>query len=304
MGKRYAAREREAIKRVVDAGMDQVVPDENTITFHSWDEMLAGFKRAGALEAGPSGRTVAEVQAIRVRNYASDGWHGKGVRTYADIERLASEGLPEDGRRAVESAQERVRHVTRAYQANRITYGYTGSTLDVSAYMAGNPECVLGEQMMPSTQGKVVCLVVDMIASGSVKGSELQAHGQRVLELALAIDAVGLQSEIWLGARSSRGKGYLIKVCVKRAGDYLDPAVIAYALSHPSMFRGVGFTLTHLTPRKNWEDLAVGFTYGRVADLRSSDFPEGAVMIPRAENCYGDIVKVTLDDVLGVGWDS
>lgn len=291
MGKKRSDATRDAIKEIVDRGNKLSVPEENVITLNSWAEIQDGFNSAKKLPL--HGETVGKVRAAGLKKHSE--W--SGVSGMRELNKLVAEGMPDAGKRAVEKAEGTASKVSREYIGNRVTYGMTGHTLDVSAFMQGDPECVLGEQMLPVRE-KVVSLVVDMCASSAVSGEDLRKHGERVLEIALSLDVVGYQSEIWLGWRSGSGDGYVLKLRLKAAGDYLDPAVITFALSSPAMFRGVGFILAHLIPSEKWADLGIGRGYGWVSDLQARDFPEGSVMIPRVENSYGDLVNATLSTIL------
>src|SRR5690606_40002886 len=72
----------------------------------------------------------------------NNGWQGEGVRTLDDAKRLAHEGLPIDGVKALEVASEKVSQIYREYDVPSFSscYDVTGSDVDVARYLSGEPE--------------------------------------------------------------------------------------------------------------------------------------------------------------------
>jgi len=234
----------------------------------------------------------------------NNGWQGEGVRTLDDAKRLAREGLPIDGIKALEVASEKVSEIHREYEVPSFSsyYDVTGSDVDVARYLSGEPENMIAYTMVDTPRvGRVVSLVVSSIFSASIRADRIRQRGESLMGLVLILEQMGFQTEIyadWTTGRS--GHEGRITVPLKKAGESLDAGLVMYALTHASFSRSFILPCTHLYPKKYHKHHRVGSGYGPInshPDLHS--YPEGSLYFP-APIGNGDNYDTLIEDTLKV----
>lgn len=188
---------------------------------------------------------------------------------------------------AVETADKE--HVMDSF--NEPVWDVTGAQVDVGAYLAGTPECMIDYPLTETSKvGRVVTLVVGVGVNGTVPGSEIIARGQKIVALALALTRLGHAVEIWADdTQKGFGKGNKLfqRILVKGANDETDPAVLLFALAHPAFQRGIKWA--------TWDGLPAGFDGYSIHECRgitrmerddreTTLYPEGSIFIPSTQS--------------------
>lgn len=145
-------------------------------------------------------------------------------------------------------------------QFNRPVWDVTGSDVDVSRYLSGEPECMI-EMPLDQTKGRVptVVMVKSFTYLATSDDDVLREHGRLVVALVLALEKLGVPVEIWADrplfhAHTPTGK-YYQRVLIKGGGDYLDAGQLMFAMVHPAMLRRLGFAVhASATPRPRSRD--------------------------------------------------
>lgn len=232
----------------------------------------------------------------------NNGWQGEGVRTLDDAKRLAHEGLPIDGVKALEVASEKVSEIHREYEVPSFSsyYDVTGSDVDVARYLSGEPENMIAYTMVDTPSvGRVVSLVVSSIFSASIDADRIRQRGESLMGLVLILEQIGFQTEIYADWTTGRG-GHEGRVTVplKKAGESLDAGLVMYALTHASFSRSFIMPCTHLYPKKYYKPHNVGFGYGPInSSPELHSYPEGSLYFP-APIGYGDNYDTLIEDTL------
>lgn len=215
-------------------------------------------------------------------------WFG-GVSSIEQLARVAREGLPSDGIKAANIADERVTSVERDHDVPSF-YSYfdvTGSEVDVGRYLAGEPECMTNFHMVELPRaGRIITLVVSITVNSHIKPSAIRKRGQEVMALVFALERIGLQVELWADSLADGGYGSTrkqsrVRVMVKAPGEPLDAGRAMFAFTHPGMLRGLTLPVMHELPETFRTPLGVGSTYGSTAAKQDvKEYPEGSILIP------------------------
>ena len=196
----------------------------------------------------------------------------------------------------------------------------SGVAVDMGAFMAGEPENMMF--LMPTEErqgGKVVRIVLNVCASGSVDARDLLKRGVAVLALVEAIAMVGGSAELIVvdtrGGRGDSGAASYTIVPVKEASQHIDPDRLMFAAAHPSMLRRFGFAETERLPAEAIKALGLNkpHGYGTVAPCPQSVLDTlGTVDVYVKEWLGGDAVNRRivadpeawiLDTLRGIGFD-
>jgi hypothetical protein len=192
----------------------------------SWQEFL---DRARAPDTIPNG----------LGRTTDDGWAGA---SWDEVLRLATDGwtrqLP-DADIGVAALRERVRDevVTTALVP---TWDVTGSEVDVGAYLAGVPECMVdAAPQRISTRGRVVTFLVPAGYGHRTPHTFVRNRGLALAALCSAIVEAGHSIEIWSGlcVRLLDGPRLASVARVISAAEPFDMGRLMFVMAHPAMLR-------------------------------------------------------------------
>lgn len=214
-------------QRARTAGL--VVEDQVTLpAMGSWQDFLDRMTAADTTGRGHSRLPdddgwagAAWPQAVRL---ATDGWH---------------EHIPETDLALTELRTGAHQHTpkTRLVQ----TADVSGSEVDVAAYLAGIPECMLETELHSlSTQGRVVTFLVPAGYSCRADHPAIINRGKALCVLGAAIVRAGHSIEVWSGfASRCPGLDARCRAVTKivSAGEPFDPGRLMFAMAHPAMLR-------------------------------------------------------------------
>ncbi len=203
----------------------------------SWDAFLTAARAPDTIANGAgrsprgewAGATWAEALQLAV-----DGW------TYA---------LP-DVDVTVATPQNRVSDNLLATTLTPV-WDVTGSEVDIGAFLAGVPECMVDS--MPqriSAKGRVVTFLIPAAYSSIVPHDRIRHRGAALAALCSAIIKAGHAVEIWSGfAACLRGVRYAAVAQTISAGEPLDLGRLLFAVAHPAMLRRLWFSVWDSTDR-------------------------------------------------------
>lgn len=168
----------------------------------------------------------------------------------------------------------------------RSRYDVSGSEVDVTRYLEGEPENMVEYYWEQDAKPEpVATIVVSVACHCGIDGEAMIKHGNAIMELMVAVEDAGTQTEIWIDShQSGGGKTARQAVCVKHAGGALDVSELMYAIAHPALFRAVMLNAMHGYPETWQSAIGVGWGYGRPSyePREMDDYPEGAVWIAGA----------------------
>jgi hypothetical protein len=120
-----------------------------------------------------------------------------------------------------------------------------GDAVDVGAFLAGEPECMVSMRRSVR-QAPVLRIGVERCIDGGTDEREIRAVGATVASVVEALRLNGVPSEVWsittLGA-SSGGDGVQYAIRAQRAGDMVDSDLLAFWLAHPGTLRRIVFAM-------------------------------------------------------------
>lgn len=225
----------------------------------------------------------------RVDSGNEPGWFG-GLRSLKGLWNLARDGWSAKSEDTVQVAESVVADVDREYELPtwQSRYDVAGSDVDVARYLSGEPENMITFDMVPTpTAGRVIAIAVNLAASSGMKSDAIITRGQAVVALVIALEKVGLRTEVYVDAwhasdrdtRTAEAVGRQL-VLVKSADDALDVAALMGALAHPGFYRGLILGVHHAYPSDWQRRLRVGITHGKVVEAGDrAMLPEGTITV-------------------------
>ncbi|MET8763049.1 hypothetical protein [Lentzea sp. NPDC004782] len=220
------------------------------------------------------------------------GWHG--VDSPEEVLKLASEGWLDEAECAMDIAAEAIESVERDSEVSafRAVWDVTGCEVDVSRYLASQPENMIDYEIAPTVKSsRVIVLCASVCYSSAISVRNIKRRGHSVAALAFALSKLGFATELWADVSVTGGQyAGRIRVQVKGPNDALDPALIMFAYSHPSMLRALSLPAMHEWPKRFHKPLRIGSSYGRPIDPKE-DLPEGSIYLP-AVSSHKDVPEV------------
>ena len=184
---------------------------------------------------------------------------------YAESERMARQGWIEGAQKLQEALKE-FTPKTSAMDTKTDFYGYRPH---VPRFCAGAPDSMIRHTHSDATMGhgRVLTLAVPVNALASVGAQPMANFGTAVAQYINQLETDGMRVEV-IGMMVSQVSGQRCahSWTIKRAEQPLDPAVLAFSIGHPAMFRRLGFALRErcALPR----DISYGSTVpAKVSDL-------------------------------------
>lgn len=152
----------------------------------------------------------------------------------------------------------------------------------VPRYCAGAPDCMIRHEG-DTGSGKSLSLVIDICVSGATSARSMSLYGVAVAHYIKQQELEGVRCEVRVAATVIlKGTRETCSVLVKRAGQPLDLAVIAYAIGHPAFFRRLWFAFCERagSPEE--------YGYGSIDKVRLADVlgaPASSVVLYGMNNC-------------------
>lgn len=236
-----------------------------------------------------------------------------GVDTFEEAYSLSQLGWQDaevEALRLVDSAIETV-EAEHEMDGFRASWEMSGGEVDVGAYLAGEPECMINYNLVQTPKsGRVITLCASMVVSCAVSTDAIKRRGYGIAALSFALMRMGFAVELWADwtCTSSTWRGGMSGIIVQRVlikglNDEMDPAKIMFAYAHPAMLRAVGFNAAHEFPA----DIRTGFGipggYGCPA-APVEDLPEGTIYLPEVCSSHdvpnADVLLLTHMRGLGI----
>jgi hypothetical protein len=236
----------------------------NSRVTYTYDSLASLAAESGRIKRGPYSE-----------GYRADGDWTLGA-DFGDAVEMAATGWHDALPEALEVAESAVQmaekeHMTDSF--NQPAWDVTGAQVDVGAYLAGTPECMIDYPLTETSKvGRIITLAASCTVSASISGATVAKRGRLIVALAMALARLGHGVELWVSSTIGTAVGSIeVNVKVKDVNDQIDPATIMFAFAHPAMFRRLIFGICEGKRR--------GPT-GTVRPPRRESFPEGTIMLP------------------------
>lgn len=190
-------------------------------------------------------------------------------KTWEEARDLAMEGWSEirpDVDKMVSRVVENVRPTIE--QTWQPLYDVVGASVDIGAYMTGEPECMVDfANVETSRVGRVVSVIVCIGARSNIPSDSIMRRGAAVAALIEILGTMQHSVEVWAES-TSRGDGksraaiHTTLVKVKDAEERLDINAFMFALAHPSMLRRMVFAVRECEDAEIRRRINVPSNYG------------------------------------------
>lgn len=180
-------------------------------------------------------------------------------------------------------------------------YDTAGAFVDVGLYLDGEPECMGEFEEVRAKNPRVVTIYINVAVSGGTFTDKVMRKGAAAGALVDLLESAGISTEVvaiemsnWIPTAATytaadtngRGKCYIVRTVVKRAGETLDLDRLAFALVHPAYLRRLVFAV-------NEKDNATPYGYGQPLSLQQRDLKNEDDLVIETKNVFGDSVWST-----------
>jgi hypothetical protein len=231
--------------------------------------------------------SIAELASVAEDDHRNGHTAGRpadwAAASFAEAVKMARDGWADELASAMEIAENAVtmadqEHMTESF--NQPVWDVTGAQVDVGAYLAGTPECMIDYPLSTTSRvGRVITLVSSSIISSAISADTLIRRGRVITALALALSRLGHAVEIWSDSVGVKDNKTLIqRTLIKGVNDELDPAVIMFALGHPAFHRQLVIPVRDKFTGA-WGDMKSVPPSPRPADFKAT-YPEGSIFLP------------------------
>jgi hypothetical protein len=212
--------------------------------------------------------------------------------TFKESLRMAREGWTDELASAMEIAESAVSMAQQEHAMdsfNEPVWDVTGAQVDVGAFLAGTPECMIDYPLTTTSKvGRVITLVVSTSFSSILSLDTLVRRGRVITAFALALARMGHAVEIWADSTpvdpGNEGRRLIQRVLVKGVDDELDPGVLMFALGHPSFLRNllIGARGKLKSPWQAFPQTG-GYPTPRPSGY-VAQYPEGTIFLPELKS--------------------
>jgi hypothetical protein len=228
------------------------------------------------------------------------------VRNHKELNNLVQNGWEEHADSTYQVAEETLKSVAREYDMPSFQsyYDVTGSDVDVDRFLSGEPENMIAYHMVSTPKaGRVITIVSNIAVNAMTSTKKMIARGKAVAALVMAIESLGLRTELFVEMQNDCGYGFkkgsytLRQVTkVKSPEDTLDASLMLFGFAHPGFFRSLSLGAMWALPKELHDDFGVGYGHGHATnDLGYEDaYPEGTIHIPSSldiDNPRGFVVE-------------
>jgi hypothetical protein len=173
-----------------------------------------------------------------VMNRASESW-SLGVE-YDQALKLAQLGWSEG---AKDLSDRLAAHMPPRDKEDSWRYDVAGELPDIGRYLAGDP-AHMRRHGHPKGHRPIISIAVNIRLQASVKASAMANYGAALVAIIDRLEHTGRRVELIATFATEQGKarvscGWL----VKKAGDPLDLAAVAFSIAHPAASRRIGFAM-------------------------------------------------------------
>ena len=191
-----------------------------------------------------------------------------GTATMEEAVDLARNGWPEGTRLLKDAADQlEVPPVLGDTVLPEAYYDVTGSDVDVSRYLSGEPENMMQYTFPRAPLGNTVELVVECSQSSSTPTETIMRRGAAILAAVEAMQAQGYSTGVTVAAHvinNARNLEVSHVVPIVKPGEFVDSDALAFALAHPSWLRRFVFAASEVASRRIRERMGYykGGNYG------------------------------------------
>jgi hypothetical protein len=223
--------------------------------------------------------------------------HWAGASSWEEVEGLCRDGWEENLTEVLEVVSNVTRLVEREMEQFEPTFAVAGGSVDVAAAVAGLPEDMIDYPLTRvSNLGTTATICCDVQCFADVVPDTIIRRGMVVVALALALEAAGHGTELWVSDEYDDGRSHVIfRTRVKGPNDCIDPAKIMFAFAHPSVQRVLGFCAVAGLPSP-WHQIATR-GYGHVSSLTKDDMPPETLYIEPVHRRQGADIDILVREV-------
>jgi hypothetical protein len=129
-----------------------------------------------------------------------------------------------------------------------LEWSETGSSVDVGAYLQGEPDC-MGEMINQPVPKPVVRIGVDGSTHAGISASQMFTVGRSVLTVVESLRARGYATEVWsCVAAGATGAVWDGRCLIQSSSSPIHVAKLAFWVAHPAALRRAWFSMMDTSP--------------------------------------------------------
>jgi len=158
-------------------------------------------------------------------------------------------------------------------------FDVSGEEIDVSRYLAGDPECYLDPRLTDGGKlgTRVINLWLKVGDNCSTDATTLKNRGMYYATLVRALEqsgkSVGVTLYVACQSRNTNAKT-LTTIRIKKPCEHLDPNTLAFWIAHPAAFRRIIFRLWELLPDETRDEMGFRDGHGYGGSYKLGEIPE------------------------------
>jgi len=148
----------------------------------------------------------------------------------------------------------------------RYSYGVAGGALSVGRYFSGNPMCMRNRKRDHGHR-PAITMAVNIVANCTVSAEAMSNYGLAISRYADELEQAGYPVEVVAVCSAKQDRNRTSHSwTVKKQGQAMNLADIAFSIGHPGCFRRIGFAAFERT------GIEVS-GYGQASDITADDLP-------------------------------
>ena len=157
-----------------------------------------------------------------------------------------------------------------------------GGAVDVGAFLAGEPECMISHSVQ---YPRMIKFVVHIGAVWNVPAEQLFNRGVGLAATIVSLQSLGHPVSLTVGewiTNSAKEEILETTIEISRTSEYLNPAKLAFWLAHPAALRRIIFRMNELEnpSLRDKFNISPSGGYGRLLNPPQDRFDEDSVFVP------------------------
>lgn len=236
----------------------KIINGIDTVRFDSYNELIEFCK-----SKKPTSFEHASSEMGR-KNYQ---W--TKTRTFEDAIKLASDGWKEGAGLVKKIVDDKIHAIGKSYTFVP-KYDTSGDSVDMSRFMAGEPENMIEWEFTETAGHKVVDIYCGVCASAAYSAESLINYGAARLSVVDYLESIGVRVNLYaywaFGDMLDSHVKKIVIIKIKNADESLNMATTSFALAHPSFLRRILFRVAEILPGM------VMYCYGLPKEFEKKDW--------------------------------
>lgn len=229
------------------------------------------------------------------------------TQSFAEAARLAMDGWTEGAKRLSDLRDELMDKVGELLPEDTYIMDVSGFDVDVGAYLAGEPECMVTHTQQPG-RNRHIHVMVNIATKASATPNSMMMRGLMAAGVVDALESMGHTVTLDVVNLLYGVGDYKMThiTTVKRASEVLDLERVVFACAHPSMLRRLTFGVMESLNQSQRSSMRVFTGYGSPSDdptefFTSSEMPDVYIGNAQGSETLADVADHVINYLRDAG---